>query len=50
MPKKVFTKPSGIASATDEQKASVVGFAIGKEGYGEIAFDVASFNTTCASI
>jgi len=46
LPAQVYTKPADIASATDEQKADVVGFTIGKTGYGEIAFDIPSFNTT----
>jgi len=42
----MFAKPPGIVSATDELKASVAGFTIGKAEFGEIAFDIPSFNTT----
>jgi len=46
MQAQVFAKPSAIASATDEQKATVVGFTVGKKGYGEVAFDIPSYNIT----
>jgi len=46
LPAQVYTKPADIASATDEQKAAVIGFTVGKAGFGEVAFDVPSFNST----